>query len=279
MNQSSRNQAKTRSVAHVRSRPQHSEPRSRKLEQIRKIYTHLLRAWGPQHWWPGESPLEVIVGAFLTQNTSWTNVERAIRRLHSAGVLTLEGLRRIPTRKLEQLIRSSGYFRQKAARLKGFVAFLDERYDGSLARMFAVPTTELREQLLALKGVGPETADSILLYAGQHPVFVVDAYTRRIVDRHGILPENAPYEEIRALFEDSLRDMTFATSGEDAGRVMTRTRSPASHPPSPMSTAARAPQAQAYNEMHGLIVGIGKHYCRKTGPHCEQCPLRSYLPG
>jgi endonuclease-3 related protein len=206
-------------------------------------------------------------------------VERAIRRLHSAGVLTLEGLRRIPTRKLEQLIRSSGYFRQKAARLKGFVAFLDERYDGSLARMFAVPTTELREQLLALKGVGPETADSILLYAGQHPVFVVDAYTRRIVDRHGILPENAPYEEIRALFEDSLRDMTFATSGEDAGRVMTRTRSPASHPPSPMSTAARAPQAQAYNEMHGLIVGIGKHYCRKTGPHCEQCPLRSYLPG
>src|SRR5437870_1440662 len=137
-------------------------------EQIRAYYYTLFQVWGPQHWWPARSRFEVIVGAYLTQNTSWTNVELAMRQLRAAGVLNVGGIRKISRRKLERLIRSSGYFRQKARCLKTFVKFLDRNYGGSLTRMFARPTAELREQLLALNGVGPETADSILLYAGQH---------------------------------------------------------------------------------------------------------------
>src|SRR5215467_5184905 len=164
-------------------------------EQIRDYYSVLFEAWGPQHWWPGQSRFEVIVGAYLTQNTSWTNVEKAIRSLRRAGVLSVDGIRRTPRARLEKLIRSAGYFRQKTERLKAFVRFLDEGHRGSLARMFAQPTARLREELLALKGVGPETADSILLYAGNHAVFVVDAYTRRILERHGIVGSRASYEE------------------------------------------------------------------------------------
>ncbi len=281
MNQSN-SQRRNRGTTPVRGHrrlPSTVPPIPRREEIIRAFYRHLLHTWGPQHWWPGETPLEVIVGAFLTQNTSWSNVERALRQLRSAGVLTLDGLRRVPARKLEKLIRSSGYFRQKASRLKNFVVFLDQAHGGSLEQMFALSTAQLREQLLALKGVGRETADSILLYAGQHPVFVVDAYTRRIADRHGILPESAPYEEIRALFENSLRGAALPSSGQGVRRITTRSLSPAAHPPSPMSTAARSPQVQIYNEMHGLLVGIGKNYCRKTDPQCKQCPLRRYLPG
>jgi endonuclease-3 related protein len=157
------------------------------------MYSVLARAWGRQHWWPAQSRFEVIVGAFLTQNTNWSNVEIAMRKLRSAGVLNVDGIRELPIDRLEQLVRSSGYFRQKAARLKNFVRFLDDTYSGSLTRVFAQPTATLREQLLSLNGVGPETADSILLYAGQHPIFVVDAYTRRIAARHGILPADADY--------------------------------------------------------------------------------------
>ena len=146
-------------------------------EQIRAYYYTLFQVWGPQHWWPARTRFEVIVGAYLTQNTSWTNVERALRRLRSAGLLNVQAMRKVSLAKLESQIRSAGYFRQKARRLKKFVAFLDDHYGGSLARMFAQPTARLRQELLALNGVGPETADSILLYAGQHPVFVVDAYT------------------------------------------------------------------------------------------------------
>src|SRR6266542_7112169 len=180
--------------------------------QIADIYSTLARAWGQQHWWPARSRFEVIVGAYLIQNTNWTNVERALRQLRAARMLNVGGIRNISRRKLERLIRSSGYFRQKAQRLKTFVGFLDQDYGGSLTRMFARPTAELREQLLALNGVGPETADSILLYAGQHPVFVVDAYTRRISERHGLLHANANYEEFRALFERGLSaDVTSIT--------------------------------------------------------------------
>src|ERR671922_162612 len=139
----------------------------RKEEQIRAYYHALLGAWGKQHWWPARSRFEVIVGAYLTQNTAWTNVEQAMRRLRAAGLLNLRGIRSVPLPELESLVRSAGYFRQKAARLKTFVAFLDQHYGGSLNRMFAQPTEKLREQLLALNGIGPETADSILLYAGQ----------------------------------------------------------------------------------------------------------------
>ena len=148
------------------------------------MYRKLSRAWGRQHWWPAETPFEVIVGAILTQNTSWTNVERALASLRAARRLSVAGIREAPLPKLEELIRSSGYFRQKARRLKNFVAFLDARYGGSLERMFATPTKQLRAELLELNGIGPETADSILLYAGNHAIFVVDAYTRRILERH-----------------------------------------------------------------------------------------------
>src|SRR5947209_9184487 len=173
-------------------------------EQIRQYYSALYAAWGPQHWWPAETRFEVILGAYLTQNTAWTNVERALTNLRAAHLMSVEGIRSVNLRRLQRLIRPSGYFRQKAARLKTFVAFLDQRYGGSLDQLFLQPTATLREELLGLNGVGPETADSILLYAGNHPVFVVDAYTRRILDRHGILPATAPYEEIRQLFQRAL---------------------------------------------------------------------------
>jgi len=143
--------------------------RKRSQVRLREFYRLLFRTWGPQHWWPAHSRFEVIVGAYLTQNTAWTNVERALAQLRSAGVLSLDGTRRTPLPELEQLIRSAGYFRQKAQRLKTFVDFLDRTYGGSLDRMFAEPTEILREKLLSLSGVGPETADSILLYAGNHP--------------------------------------------------------------------------------------------------------------
>jgi len=250
-----------------------------KEENIRQYYRALYRAWGAQHWWPAETRFEVIVGAYLTQNTAWKNVELALANLREANVLSVEAVRGVPIRKLERLIRPSGYFRQKAQRLKTFVAFLDKEYGGSLDRLFEQPTGKLREQLLSLNGVGPETADSILLYAGSHPVFVVDAYTRRILDRHGILPVTAEYEDVRQLFERALgpvaheQEQTLKT----APQIEPGSRG-ASHPPSAMSTAARTPLVQVYNEMHGLIVGVGKHYCGKSKPVCEECPLRPFLP-
>lgn len=160
--------------------------------QIQTYYNALFHAWGPQHWWPAQSPFEVIAGAYLTQNTAWANVEKALANLRSARRLSVSGIRRASLAELERLIRPAGYFRQKAQRLKIFVVFLDQKYHGSLTTLFAQPTKKLREELLNLHGVGPETADSILLYAGNHPVFVVDAYTRRILARHEILPEKQP---------------------------------------------------------------------------------------
>jgi endonuclease-3 related protein len=256
-----------------------------RTETIRAFYQTLFRAWGHQHWWPAQSRFEVVVGAFLTQNTAWTNVEKAMAQLRRARVLSLSGIRNTPLSQLEQLIRSAGYFRQKAARLNNFVAHLDERHAGSLHRMFARPTAELREELLALNGIGPETADSILLYAGNHPVFVVDAYTRRILDRHRILPPNAPYDTIRNLFETSLAAPEFVAECEAHfhslatrnSRLGTRPEG-ASHPPSRISTVPRSATAQLFNEMHGLIVGVGKNFCLKSKALCDQCPLRVFLP-
>ncbi|MFZ0638078.1 MAG: hypothetical protein WAN33_03985 [Candidatus Acidiferrales bacterium] len=202
------------------------------------LFDHL----GPQRWWPAKTPFEVIVGAILTQNTSWLNVERAITNLRRAHLLTPRALERVPFARLSSLIRSSGYFRQKAKKLKAFVRFLRADYSGSLARMFATPTAELREKLLAVHGIGPETADSILLYAGHKDVFVVDAYTKRIFSRHGFVPEDVPYEELRALIEAALpRDVS------------------------------------RYNEFHALLVQVGKNWCRPREPRCAECPLRSFL--
>jgi endonuclease-3 related protein len=261
--------------------------RSRKMsneEMIRAFYRALWEAWGAQHWWPARTRFEVIVGAYLTQNTAWTNVERALQRLRAAGILSVAGIRRTSLSELEPMIRPAGYFRQKAARLKRFIAYLDQRHQGSLKRMFALPTHVLRTELLQLNGVGPETADSILLYAGNHPVFVVDAYTRRILERHCILPGSAPYDEIRTLFERALEDEPHASAVATGGRLRSpqsaaARRKGAAHEPSPMSTQERAMRVQVFNEMHGLIVGVGKDYCLKAQPHCEGCPLERFLYG
>ena len=206
-------------------------------------YDALYRAHGPQHWWPGRTRFEVIVGAILTQNTSWVNVERAITQLRRNKLLSAAAIEHVSLAHLARLIRSSGYFRQKARKLKAFVKFLRTHHDGSLGKLFAVPTAEVREQLLSVHGIGPETADSILLYAGNHPVFVVDAYTRRILERHGLADEKESNEEIRARFERSL-----------------------------------PPSVPMFNEFHALIVHTGKHFCLKQEPACEHCALRPFLP-
>ena len=265
-----------------------------KSDQIRAYYHTLFASWGRQHWWPAQSRFEVIVGAYLTQNTSWSNVERALASLRQARRLSIGGIRRTPLPALQKLIRSAGYFRQKAQRLKTFVRFLDRRYGGSLTRMFAQPTAQLREELLALNGVGPETADSILLYAGNHPVFVVDAYTRRILERHRIVSPRAGYDEIRELFERALPGVvpasrrlsrTLGVADNEIHRTKAGAATPAatpprgsSHLPSAMSEAARTQLAQVFNEMHGLLVGVGKNFCLKSQMRCEQCPLQKFLP-
>jgi len=208
-------------------------------------YYHVLHEkLGPQSWWPAKTPFGVIVGAILTQNTTWTNVERAIANLRRAQLLSPRAIERIPLARLATLIRPSGYFRQKARKLKAFVRFLRDEYSGSLKRMFQTPTLELREKLLGVHGIGPETADSILLYAGGKDIFVVDAYTRRILSRHGWVAEQAPYEEMRTLIESALpRDVS------------------------------------RYNEFHALLVNVGKNWCRPREPRCSQCPLGAFLDG
>jgi len=208
---------------------------------LNEYFNSLLTVLGPQHWWPGRTPFEVIVGAILTQNTSWTNVEQAVAKLRDAGLLTPRATERVPLGRLERLIRSSGYFRQKARKLKAFVKFLRAEYKGSLKRMFDTPTLSLREKLLGIWEIGPETADSILLYAGGLPVFPVDAYTKRILLRHGWITERAKYDEIRWIFERQFPG-----------------------------------DAKTFNEFHGLIVATGKKWCRKSIADCENCPLGMY---
>ncbi len=234
---------------------------------LQEMYTRLHVAYGPQNWWPAESAFEVIVGAILTQNTSWKNVEKAMAELRRARRLSVVGIRRTPTPQLARLIRSSGYFRQKARRLKNFVNWLDEAYGGSLARMFAQPTDKLRAELLELNGVGPETADSILLYAGGHPVFVVDAYTRRMLERHRMARKKMKYEKIRSQMETALCDAI--TPGECGSRPM--------HPPSRMSRARPDGAAGVFHDMHALIVRVGYDHC-KTRADCAGCPLGPLLP-
>lgn len=250
-------------------------------EEKLSSYFHTLYAhWGAQHWWPAKTQFEVIVGAYLTQNTAWTNVERALANLRRAKILSLNGIRDISLAELAQLIRPSGYFRQKAQRLKTFISFVDRNHGASLKKMFAQPTAVLREQLLSLNGVGPETADSILLYAGNHPVFVVDAYTRRILERHGIISAKFTYDEVRELFESALSSVVQDEKSKPLEARPKMEFGPAGtrHRPSPMSTARRTALVQVYNEMHGLVVGVGKNYCRKSQALCDQCPLRMFLP-
>lgn len=242
---------------------------------VRAIYRKLARAWGPQRWWPAESAFEVIVGAILTQNTAWTNVERALANLRLANLLDPVALREVPLPALEAAVRPSGYFRQKAQRLKNFVAFLDAEHGGSLEKMFAVPTEQLRSQLLSLNGIGPETADGILLYGGNHEIFVVDAYTRRVLERHEAAKGSAKYDDVRLLVESALAKEKHL---RPASRQTSKAVKPAVHDVSVMSEQARSPLSQTYNEMHGLFVQLGKHYCFKKNPACESCPLQVLLP-
>ncbi|HUL35004.1 MAG TPA: endonuclease III domain-containing protein [Candidatus Eisenbacteria bacterium] len=213
------------------------------LPILGQYFDALFQSYGEQHWWPGRSPFEIIVGAILVQNTSWTNAAQAIANLRHASLLTPAAIHAISLPRLARLIRPSGYFRQKARKLKAFLNFLCQNYRGSLKTMFRTPTAQLREQLLQIHGIGPETADSILLYAGNHPVFVVDAYTRRILQRHQLAQGNESYEGVRGLFEQSLPN-----------------------------------DPRLFNEYHALIVHVGKHHCRRRAPLCSTCALRPFLP-
>ncbi len=204
---------------------------------LTEIYQLLFDRFGPQHWWPGETRFEIITGAILTQNTSWANVEKAITNLKSADCLTPEKLHHLETVQLAELIRSAGYYNIKARRLKNFINWLFDDYEGELTNLESIDTDQLRAELLEIKGVGRETADSILLYAFDRPIFVVDAYTARIVFRHGLIGPDADYEQLRELFESSL----------------------------PQDT-------QLFNEYHALLVRAGKEFCRPKA-RCPHCPL------
>ncbi len=207
------------------------------LDQLREIYQRLFDRYGPRHWWPAETPFEMAVGAILTQNTNWKNVEKAIANLRAAGALSPAAICQLERAELERLINPSGFFRQKAERLQLLSCYLRDHYQGRLVSMLRQPLEPLREELLALKGVGPETADSILLYAGELPSFVVDAYTGRLFSRLGLLSGDEKYAQIRNYFSDRL-----------------------------------PPDVALFNEYHALIVCHCKEHCRKR-PLCAGCPL------
>ncbi len=206
-------------------------------EQLTEIYQLLFDRFGPQSWWPGETQFEIITGAILTQNTSWANVEKAIKNLKSAHLLTPEKLCHLDVSQLAELIRPAGYYNIKASRLKSFLSWLFNNYDGQLQNLENLDTDRLRAELLAVKGIGPETADSVLLYAFDRPVFVADAYTARVAVRHGLIEPDADYEQLRELFQSNL-------------------------PQKP----------QLFNEFHALLVKVGKEFCRPKAK-CSGCPL------
>jgi endonuclease III related protein len=214
---------------------------------LRRAYPLMRRHFGHQQWWPGETPFEVCVGAILTQNTNWGNVERAIANLKRAGVLEPSRLFALPEAELAQLIRPAGYFNVKARRLRSFLRVLVQEHGGALERLFAGDTSRVRARLLAINGIGPETADSMLLYAGGHHSFVVDAYTHRIFQRHGWSRRADDYHEVKSRCEEGLN-----------------------HKP-------RSKRLDYWQDYHAQLVMIGKHYCRPGEPVCEQCPLRSLL--
>jgi len=209
-----------------------------KTKKLLKIYQKMFDAFGPRQWWPGETPFEVVIGAILTQNTNWSNVEKAIKNLKTAGKLSPEGIYGLSITELAELIKPSGFFNVKAKRVKAFINWLFSRYEGNLSKMFARDLQTLRSELLSVKGIGPETADSILLYAGNMPTFVVDAYTHRIFSRHELIPEESTYDDMKSFFEENLPK-----------------------------------DVQLYNEYHALLVNIGKMFC-KPRKVCEPCPLK-----
>lgn len=208
------------------------------------MYQTMLDSLGPSHWWPGETPFEVAVGAILTQNTNWGNVERAIDNLKEQNSLSPEAMLAMPEPELAQLIRPSGYYNMKAKRLKTFLHWLEETCNGDITTLAKNDTETARTALLSIKGIGPETADSITLYAAGLPTFVVDAYTHRIFTRHGLVPEDIDYHSLRDFFMDVLPHDTFL-----------------------------------FNEYHALLVRVAKEWCRKGEPLCNTCPLKTFLDG
>jgi endonuclease-3 related protein len=211
--------------------------------KLLEAYERLLAALGPQHWWPGDSPFEIMVGAVLVQNTAWRNVERAVANLRDAGVMEPRAMYALSPDELSELIRPAGYFQVKCRRLRNLLRFVIERYDGSLEARFGTDLATLREQLLAIHGIGPETADAILLYAAGKPTFVVDTYAHRVLARHGWIDYGAGYHDIKDYCE--------------------------SHLPA---------DARLYNEYHALLVRVGKDYCRRSVAKCAACPLADLLP-
>lgn len=227
------------------------KPRPTSAQRLRTMHDNLLEAYGPQSWWPAETPFEVILGAYLTQNTSWKAVERSLANLRAAGALSIEGLRALSLSELQHLIQPSGFFTRKAPALKAFLAMLDHEFGGSLEQLAAQSTQAIRKRLLALPGVGPETADAILLYALRHPVPVADEYLRRIAERHSLLPSlkrgvRSSYEALAALTREAF------------------------------GNAPASKQARLYNEFHALTVAIGKAHCGRVA-RCENCPLAQDL--
>jgi endonuclease-3 related protein len=208
-----------------------------KNKNIIGIYKKLYKSFGPQRWWPGDTPFEIAVGAILTQNTNWGNVEKAINNLKREKVLSAKAIHEMPASKLASLVRPAGYFNIKAKRLKAFIDFLMNDYHGSMERMRKEDLHQLRHKLLAVNGIGPETADSILLYALDNPIFVIDAYTKRVLSRHKILWHDETYDKFQELFHLSLKN-----------------------------------DVKLYNEYHALLVRVGKTFC-KPQPKCESCPL------
>ncbi|HEX2385820.1 MAG TPA: endonuclease III domain-containing protein [Candidatus Binatia bacterium] len=208
--------------------------------ELMRLYDLMYRHTGDLHWWPGETPIEICVGAILTQNTAWKNVEKAIAELRAAKALSVRALGKMAHGRLAKLIRSAGYFNVKAKRLKNFIAHVETRHGGSLDAMLAQPAEALRAELLSINGVGPETADSIVLYAAAKPTFVIDAYTKRILSRHKVLPLEKSYDDFQALFARAL-----------------------------------APDAPLYNQYHAMFVRIGNRFCRAT-PRCDLCPLNGW---
>ncbi len=204
-----------------------------------KIYKLLYDTFGPQHWWPGETPFEIMIGAILTQNTNWNNVEWAINNIKQARLLTPESLLKARKR-IPLLIRPSGFYRLKAQRLIEFLEYFVENYQGRVELMAKKGVQDLRKELLSISGIGKETADSILLYALKKPIFVIDAYTRRIFSRHKLIDYNLAYDDIRLIFEKNLPR-----------------------------------RIQLFNEYHALLVRLGKEYCKKNVPLCNTCPVHN----
>jgi endonuclease-3 related protein len=251
---------------------------SRDAPKLRRAYTLIRERSGHQNWWPGETPFEVCVGAILTQNTAWSNVERAIANLKAARVLEPEKLFALPESKLAELIRPAGYFNVKARRLRSFLRVLVEEFGGDLGRLFAGETSAVRERLLAIHGIGPETADSMLLYAGGHCSFVIDAYTKRIFSRHGWTEKSGK----RPAFTTFRRGRAEASS--EGGKAESGKTSEASYDElkllyeSALNQRTGAARLDYWQDYHAQLVMVGKHYCRTRAPRCDECPLKPLLP-